>query len=147
MHLLAATAHWAGLALYGLVLTGFALKALFQPVRRRETLLAFQGWGSFLGLSMGALIFGGVGLHLLQYGLHWPGPEQAYRGWLLAKYTVFAMLWLSSFHLEIWTLEPLRNPQPDAENRGRSIQRIARQLQLNAALFHLVGLLTLLGVH
>jgi len=69
LHHLAALVHWPGMAIYGAVLSIFADKLLVQRKAQRDTLVAFLAWGSALGLAMGAWVFGGIGLHPLQYGL------------------------------------------------------------------------------
>ena len=144
LQVMATTTHWFGLALYGTILTTFALAATARSRNRTQVLAAYQKWGAILGLSMGAIIFGGIGIHLLEYGLHWPPETDPDQHAILAKYGVFAVLWFSSFHLEIWTLEPLRQLPSGKENRPACARRATRQLQANAVLFHLVGLITLL---
>ena len=144
LQVMATTAHWIGLGIYGAILTTFALAATARSGSRQQVLMAYQKWGALLGLSMGAIIFGGIGIHLLEYGLHWPPEADPNQHAILAKYAVFALLWFSSFHLEIWTLEPLRRSPDGHGGLAISVRRATRQLQANAALFHVVGLITML---
>jgi len=134
--------HTLGLAVYGGAVVLFAV-LLAIPARRskigkQKLLKAFQAWGPLQGLAMGALIAGGIGLHLSTWGLHWPPPNAA--GGLLAKYGCFFLLWLSSFHLEIWTLEPIRQ---DAPEPALHVARVSRQVQANALLFVVILCLSL----
>jgi hypothetical protein len=126
--------HTLGFAVYGGAVVLFAIllaiPARQSRVGKHQLLEALQAWGPFQGLAMGALIAGGIGLHLSSFGLHWP-PEGAAPG-LLAKYGFFFLLWVSSFHLEIWTLEPIRRNAPDPASH---VARISRQVQANALLF------------
>ncbi len=129
--------HTLGLAVYGGAVVLFAV-LLAIPARRsrigkHQLLTAYQAWGPFQGLAMGALIAGGIGVHLFAWGLHWP-PEGAAPG-LVAKYSVFFLLWVSSFHLEIWTLEPIRRNAPEPASH---VARVSRQVQANALLFGIV---------
>ena len=126
--------HTLGLAVYGGAVVLFAV-LLAIPARRsrigkHQLLTAYQAWGPFQGLAMGALIAGGIGVHLSSFGLHWP-PEGAAPG-LVAKYGFFFLLWVSSFHLEIWTLEPIRRNAPEPASH---VARVSRQVQANALLF------------
>ena len=129
--------HILGLAVYGGAVVLFAV-LLAIPARRsrvgkHQALNAYQVWGPFQGLAMGALIAGGIGLHLSTWGLHWP-PAGTAPG-LLAKYGFFFLLWLSSFHLEIWTLEPIRRNAPEPASH---VARVSRQVQANALLFGVI---------
>lgn len=144
LNLLASASHWIGLAIYGLILLAFGVDLALRRNRQDEALEKFRSLGPLLGLSMGALIFGGIGLHLIQYGLHWPNLGDAPGQRLVTKYGVFAVLWLSSFHLEIWTLEPLRQAKSSQEDPSPHIRAPARQVQVNAVLFLVVGALSLL---
>ncbi len=104
--------HVAAAALYGVSLTVFTVlmcASVFGGVGDlKTTMRRFQTWGPGLGLSMGALIFGGLGTYWFQNGsFSWPldTPEQQL---VAAKHAIFLVLWLSAFHLEIWTLDPVR---------------------------------------
>ena len=104
--------HVAAAAVYGVSLTLFAV-LLFASAfggmgDLRTTMGRFQAWGPGLGLSMGALIFGGLATYWVQHGsFSWPldTPQQQL---VAAKHAIFLVLWLSAFHLEIWTLDPVR---------------------------------------
>jgi len=58
--------HWLGVTLYGGGLIGGACLMLaarvLDPVDVRVVMRAWRYWGAILGLSMGALILGGLGL-------------------------------------------------------------------------------------
>jgi len=66
---------------------------------------------------------------------------------MFAKYCVSALLWASSFHLQIWTLEALGKAPDEPGDLASAIQAITGQLGLNATLFHVLGLLSLLSIH
>lgn len=140
---LSMTVHVLGTVLYGGLLICFALAlsipARFSGVGRHRLIGMYQRVGSVMGLSMGALIFGGIGLHWTQWGLHWPGGGVSGQLWI--KYGVFFVLWVSSFHLEIWTLDPIRLEAPEP---AKHVVRFIRQLQVNAVLFLAVLTLSLL---
>ncbi|MEE2751878.1 MAG: hypothetical protein VX519_10640 [Myxococcota bacterium] len=135
--------HLLGAVLYGGPLVCFAIAlsipARFSGVGRHQLIGMYQRFGSLMGLSMGALIFGGIGLHWAQWGLHWPGGGVS--GQLGIKYGVFFVLWVSSFHLEIWTIDPIRLGAPEP---AKHVVRFIRQLQVNSLLFLAVLALSLL---
>lgn len=142
--------HWLGVTIYGGGLLGFAAlmlaSRLLEPIDLRVVMRAWRYWGAILGLSMGGLILGGLGGYYLEHGAFtWPLDTAAQR-LIAAKHAVFLVLWFSSFHLEIWTLEPLRRLDPDgpdAAGWAAAARRVTAQATLNALLFLAVGLLAL----
>ncbi|MCK6518517.1 hypothetical protein L6R46_26090 [Myxococcota bacterium] len=142
--------HWLTTALYGGSLTAFAalvsMRHRLRPLRPEDVMRTFRAWGAGLGLSMGALILTGL-LHryLSDGGFSWAGdaPDDALRR---AKAILFLILWVSAFHLEIWTLEPCRKLDQDgviqdAEAYEATARRVTAQLWLNVALFWTIGAL------
>ena len=104
--------HIAAAALYGVSLTVFTVllcASFFGGMGDpRATMRRFQAWGPGLGLSMGALILGGLATYWLQHGsFTWPLDTPAQQ-LVAAKHAIFLVLWVSAFHLEIWTLDPVR---------------------------------------
>ena len=102
-----------------------------------------------MGLSMGALILGGLGAWYLQHGNAFEWPRETLKDQLsLAKIGVFLVLWVSSFHLEIWSLEPIRKAQRKGGEgccpRGL-YRRVTTQLGFHAVLLVLVAGLALAG--
>jgi len=138
--------HIFGVAIYGLSILFFVL-LLWKTgtqAERRQRHQRFLNWGPVLGLSMGALIFGGLGLHYLnQGGFIWEIDTQEGQRTAL-KHGLFLILWISHFHLEIWTQEPLRKLDPeqkpeDAAAWTAACTRVSRQLRFNLALFLLLA--------
>lgn len=139
--------HWLGVTVYaGSVLTFASLFVAERLLRarpgwgldRRALWGAWTAWGPGLGLAMGALILGGLGTHWLEHGhLRWAGTGAIYQ----AKCLVFLVLWVSSFHLEIWTQEEARALTLAGDERalGAPLDRVVRQLVVNAALCLLLG--------
>ena len=138
--------HFGGVAVYGAILVGSCLGLALSrdPTKRSRRMKRFLTLGPLLGLSMGAIIGGAVGLHYLAFnGFHWPESAAASQEYGL-KYGLFAVLWISHFHLEIWTQEPLRQQQnatPKASSWSHESSKVWKQMALNSALFlGLVGL-------
>ncbi len=137
--------HWAGVIVYGCSLLVFAV-LLALPARRsglgrHRILTAFRAWGVGMGLAMGSMILGGLLWHYQLYGGFSLSLDAGGTELLKPKYVVFFLLWVSSFHLEIWTLEPLRSQDPGAKVQWAATVRATRQIQLNALLFLAVGVL------
>ncbi len=145
--------HWLGTTVYCGSVVGFAVLLALAPRLERldpvATMDVYRSWGAILGLAMGGLIFGGLGAWFLQHGqsFTWPTGTEADQ-LSLAKQGVFLLLWVSSFHLEIWTLDPIRKLQADGPVRDRSAwdrsyTRVTRQLMLNSVLILVVAGLAL----
>ncbi|MCK6525539.1 hypothetical protein L6R49_29370 [Myxococcota bacterium] len=149
-----ALVHWIATALYGGSLTAFAvllsMRHRLSPLRPEDVMRSFRAWGAGLGLSMGALILTGLlSRYLSEGGFSWPAdtPEDGLRR---AKAILFLILWVSAFHLEIWTLEPCRKLDQDGVIRDAAAyeataRRVSAQLWLNTALFWVIGALGLLA--
>ena len=147
--------HWLGTTVYCGSVIGFALLLGLAPRLERvdevATMDVYRSWGAILGLSMGCLIFGGLGAWFLQHGQSfvWPSVTEADQ-LSLAKLLVFLVLWVSSFHLEIWTLDPIRKLQSDGPVADRAAwdqayQRVTLQLTGNTVLILIVAGLGLLA--
>ncbi len=142
--------HWLGVTVYGGGLLGFAALMVsahvLEAIDLRVVLRAWRYWGATLGLSMGGLILGGLGAYYLEHGaFSWP-LDTAPQRLTAAKHALFLPLWFSSFHLEIWTLEPLRRLDPDGPDAAAweaAARRVTAQASVNALLFIAVGLLAL----
>jgi len=139
--------HWLGVAAYGGSLIAFALMMLSARLLGapdlRLAVRAWQAWGPGLGLSMGLLIFSGLGLYYLQMGAFtWP-METAAQKLTAAKHGIFLALWASSFQLEIWTMEPLRKADREGDEAtwAACAPRVSNQALVHAALFVAVGVL------
>ncbi len=140
------TLHHLGVVVYGGSVIAFAVLLGLAPrlerLDERAVMGVFRAWGSGLGLSMGALIFGGLGAWYLQHGgLTWDaGTESDLIS--LFKLGFFVVLWASSFVLEIWTLDPIRKPSSaDSEAWRRAYGRVVSQLSINALLVVVIGAL------
>jgi uncharacterized membrane protein len=149
MDFLFASLHWLGFTVYGGSLIAFALlmlaARLLDPVEIEKVMRVWRYWGAGLGVSMGALIFGGLARYYqLNGGFSWPLDTTAQQ-LTAAKHAAFLLLWASSFHLEIWTLEPLRKLERagDPGPWDAAAARVTRQATFNAVLFVVVGLLAL----
>lgn len=140
--------HWLGATIYGGSLVAFslllAMRSLIVGERSEGVMRVFKAWGPGLGLSMGALILGGAVMHFRVHGAFvWPTdtlPQQL----VLAQHLVFLVLWVSSFHLEIWTLDPVRKlegPQGIQDRAGyeQACAKATRQALFNATLFLVCG--------
>ena len=143
--------HWLGVAAYGGSLLAFALMMASARILSAPDLKmvarGWQAWGPGLGLSMGLLIFSGLGSYYLQTGgFSWPLDTPAQQ-LTAAKHGIFLLLWFSSFHLEIWTMEPLRKADRAGDDAAwaAAAPRVANQALLNAALFVAVGALGVLA--
>ncbi len=104
----------------------------------------FRAWGPGQGIAMGALILGNAGLYYLEKGgFHWSFDTPA--DVLVAiQHGVFLLLWASSFHLEIWTLEPCRKFDIDGQVSDRvayerAARRVSFQIGLNLLLIMACG--------
>lgn len=146
--------HWAGVTVYGGSLVAFAALLLARrhlaPLDTVAIVRTWRAWGAGLGLSLGALIFSGLALHYLDRGAFtWPTVSLQDK-LFAAKNLIFLVLWFSSFHLEIWTLDPARKldgPEGvrDAAAYEACARRVALQAAANAGLFLLVGALGVLA--
>lgn len=134
--------HLGGLAVYGLSLFYFSarLGAANEDTEGLCRVRRFLKWGPVLGLSMGALIAGGLGLFYQQNGgFFWETSTRA--GQLdLLKHLGFLVLWVSHFHLEIWTQDPLRKLDGPSGPSDKAAWRVACsrvriQLRLNTLAF------------
>ncbi len=139
--------HIVGAAIYGVSLTTFTVALILTGTMGRGDLRAwmrrFQAWGPGLGLSMGALIFGGLATYWLQTGgFQWP-VDTAEQQRVAAKHLVFLVLWASAFHLEIWTLDPVRKIASGqiAGDYAAAAKRVTLQASVNTALFWVVAAL------
>jgi len=123
-----------------------AASRALEPVDARVVMRAWRYWGAILGVSMGSLILGGLGHYYLSNGaFSWP-LETAQQQLTAAKHGLFLLLWFSSFHLEIWTLEPLRKLDPDGPDAAAwqaTAHKVTAQAGFNAALFVVIGFLAL----
>ena len=143
------TLHHLGVVVYGGSVIAFALllslAARIERLDERAVMGVFRAWGSGFGLSMGTLIFGGLGAWYLQHGgFGWDlGTESDQIS--AFKLGLFTVLWASSFVLEIWTLEPIRKLGPsgaeDAEAWRGAYGRVVSQLSVNAVLVAVIGAL------
>jgi len=142
-----------GFVLYGAPLvviavwTALAIRkagcAVAQPIRWQRRL------GAFLGLSLGACIYGALAHRYLSTGgltWHWsPAAEQEITIVLL----VFIAMWISNIKLEIWSLEPLRKLDPRPEEGAppdpAAYQSAARSL-LRHQLVHAALLCAIAGL-
>lgn len=140
--------HWLGATIYGGSLIAFslllAMRSLIVGEQSEGVMRVFKAWGPGLGLSMGALILGGAVMHFRTHGAFvWPTGTLAHQ-LILAQHLVFLALWASSFHLEIWTLDPVRKLEgpsgiQDRANYERACASATRQALLNATLFLICG--------
>lgn len=141
--------HWLGTTVYCGSVLSFALVLSLAPRLERVNEVAvmdvYRAWGAILGLSMGALIFGGLGAWFLQHGQTFTWPAASERDQLsIAKHGVFLLLWTSSFHLEIWTLDPIRKLQASGAISDRAAWdetygRVVGQLTVNTVLILIVA--------
>ena len=94
---------------------------------------------------MGATILGGIVLH---YSSTW-GLSGAYAvnmEFMTLKYVVFAILWVSNFQLEIWTLQGVRSLDPNCKLTADELtpayttaaKRVSNQLFFNSGLLVLL---------
>jgi hypothetical protein len=134
--------HFTGVAVYGLSILFFVI-LLWRSGSEAERLQRhrrFLSWGPVLGLSMGALIFGGLGLYYLEQGGFKWGLADRDEQLTAITHGLFLVLWVSHFHLEIWTQEPLRkldgeNGPSDMSAWEAACTRVSRQLRFNLLLF------------
>lgn len=71
---------------------------------KENAVRAYRAWGPGLGLSMGAMVLGGLLHHFLVNGaFSWPLDAPTTPAWI-----VFFVLWVSNLRLEVWTLDPIR---------------------------------------
>jgi hypothetical protein len=140
--------HLTGLAVYGFSILFFVVLLSLPGAEeiRRTRHFRFLSWGPVLGLSMGALIAGGLGLFYQQNGAFVWGTGTHEDQMVLLKHLSFLVLWISHFHLEIWTQDPLRklttlNSPEETAAWETACRRVGLQLRLNAAAFVLIGVL------
>ena len=136
------TLHIAGAGIYGLTAIGCWLTILGarSSEQRHKAVCRFLMLGPVLGLSLGTLIFGGLGVHYLSFDgfvWSWDTPENQT---VAIKHLIFLVFWVSHFHLEIWTQEPLRKLQreeqePHYEQWDQATRPVLRQLSFNVLLF------------
>lgn len=139
------TIHITGIGVYSAVVVLFAFYVAICRFREgSNTLIAlrrFRSFGIVIGLSMGAIFFGGVGLQYAPDGVFiFQVPE--FSGLMSLKYLVFLVLWISSFHLEIWTLQGIRSIDPDlnllpseiGQDYVAASNRVSNQLICNTGL-------------
>lgn len=144
--------HWLATTLYGGSLCAFAvlliLRRRLAPLTSEAVVRAWRAWGAGLGLSMGTLILSGL---LLRWRLHggfeWP-TDTVGDQLRAASSLLFLVLWFSSFHLEIWTLDPCRKLDSKGEITDRvayerAADQVSRQAVFNGILFLIVGALSL----
>ncbi|MCB9791908.1 MAG: hypothetical protein H6741_04200 [Alphaproteobacteria bacterium] len=143
-----AAVHWLAVSIYGGSLFAFAvllaMRQRLSPLSSEDVVRAWRAWGPGLGLSMGTLILTGVLMHYLRVGgFTWPTdtPAQQLRAGADA---LFLLLWFSSFHLEIWTLDPCRKLDKDGEITDRAAyeataSKVTRQAWFNVLIFVAVG--------
>ena len=142
--------HWLGATIYGGSLIAFSLLLVIRQrivgEHRQNVMGVFLAWGPGLGLSMGALILGGAVTHFRIHGaFEWPTetlPQQL----IVAQHLVLLVLWVSSFHLEIWTLDPVRKLEgptgtQEHDNYEKACASATRQAFFNALLFLTCGAL------
>ena len=133
-----------GETVYAGSVVAFAVLMLFRarlgPSER--VVRVFQAWATGQGLAMGALILGNAGLYYLRRGaFEWSFDTPAAVA-TAVQHGLFVALWVSSFHLEIWTLDPCRLLDKDDAVSDRAAYekaagRVTLQLVLNVALLAL----------
>lgn len=141
---------WLGATLYGGSLLAFALllamRQLVVGAHSERLVRVYRAWGPGLGLSMGAMILGGAVMHYRTHsGFLWPAETLADQ-LTIAQHVVFALLWVSSFHLEIWTMDPLRKLDgpdgiSDRDAYEDTVKKTTAQALVNSTLFLVVGTL------
>lgn len=135
-----------GETVYAGSVIAFALLLFFRSkVGPSERVVrVFRAWGPGQGLAMGALILGNAGLFYLSQGAF----EWAFRTpvdfAVAIQQGVFLLLWASSFHLEIWTLDPCRqlDGPEGVTDRGayeKAVRRVTLQIGLNVVLLTICG--------
>ncbi len=150
IRLLLNIAFWLATTLYGGSLLAFvfllAARSRVADGQPQHVLRVWRAWGPGLGLSMGALICFGVAGYWLDHGAFvWPLDTQPQVLTALA-HGLFLLLWASSFHLEIWTLDPARKLDVDGQITDPAAyqacaNKVTVQAGLNAALFVAIGVL------
>ncbi len=141
---------WLATTLYGGSLMAFALllaaRSRVADGQPQHVVRVWRAWGPGLGLSMGALILFGVSGYWLDHGAFvWP-LDTTPQVLTAVAHGLFLVLWASSFHLEIWTLDPTRKLDVDGQITDPAAYeactgRVTRQAWLNAALFVAIGVL------
>ncbi len=145
---------WIAATVYGGALFAFAIllnaRRLVADGGAEHVVRVWWAWGPGQGLSLGLLILlGAVRYYLEVGGFSWPletQPQQL----TAAAHVVFLVMWGSSFHAEIWTLEPCRKLDHQGAVTDRPAYEaaagaVARQVTFNALLFCAVGILLLLA--
>lgn len=150
------TIHLTGFGIYSSVVVFFTVYITFCRLSKSRTPLTavrrYQWFGAILGLSMGAIVFGGAGLHYGAAG-GFGFPDTLASSQLPTKYGIFAVLWVSSFHLEIWTLQGVRSIDPTSElqvsevsqDYNQAASRVSNQLIFNSALLIAIAYLSCVG--
>lgn len=156
MDLALRTLHWLSVSTYGGSLIAFAILLAMRhrlaPLTSENVVRTWRAWGVGLGLSMGTLIFTGLAMHYLSVGAFTWSTDDLSSQLRLAADLVFLALWLSSFQLEIWTMEPTRKLDKDGVITDPTayeacVRRVSLQASVNAALFIVVGALSVAAVH
>ena len=141
-------AFWLATTVYGGGLVAFAIllaaRRLVADGGAEHVVRVWRAWGPGQGLALGALILVGAVRYYLEMG-SFTWPLDTLEGQLTAAaHATFLVLWASSFHAEIWTLEPCRKLDQDGQITDRPAYeacagRVARQVGFNALLFCVVG--------
>ncbi|MCP4919104.1 MAG: hypothetical protein GY913_19540 [Proteobacteria bacterium] len=138
---LVATLHGGGLIAFAILM---AARGMVHDGRSENVVRVLRAWGPGHGLSLGALIFfGALQFFLAHDGFTWPVVEDADR-LTAAAHIVFLVYWASSFHLEIWTLQPSRTHDDGTKVTDRTAYetcatRATAQQWVNVLLFVLAG--------
>lgn len=143
-------AFWLASTVYGGALVGFAIllnaRKLVVDGGAEHVVRVWRAWGPGQGLSLGLLILtGAVGYYLETGGFSWP-TDTLEQQLTAGAHATFLVLWASSFHAEIWTLEPCRKLDQGGVISDRAAyeataSKVAKQVAFNALLFCIVGAL------
>lgn len=141
---------WLTTTVYGGALVAFAIllnaRRLIADGHAEHVIRVWRAWGPGQGITLGALILiAAVRYYLEMGGFSWP-LESLGQQLTAAAHATFLVLWASSFHAEIWTLEPCRKHDKDGVIDDRAAyeacaSKVARQVAFNALLFLVVGAL------
>ena len=134
--------HFSGATVYGLtaVFCWASIATAGSLADNHHRVERFLKLGPVLGLSLGALILGGLGLHYHHAGGFTWSMASSEDQLTATKHLLFLIFWVSHFHLEIWTQEPLRKLQreevePSFEAWKTASVPVWRQLTVNVLLF------------
>jgi len=124
-----------GETLYAGPLMAFAMLLLFRgrvaDGSSERVIRVYRAWGPGQGLAMGALILGNAGLYYLEQGAFDWSFDTPVDICVAIQHGVFLLLWISSFHLEIWTLEPCRKLDAEGQISDRvAYERAARRVTI-----------------